>query len=157
MNVPVMLLLSLEPAIDIYLEPFFAKLCLPTGIYFKGVWLRLRMRQNGTLCSSAIVTMSWRYTSWASFLAPSGISSFLVVDICFTKPIRLDNLLAHEDKFKSMCPRLSTNIVEPFRLANPAKRASPRNTFQSAFNFSLFFGSWFPFVKIEKSLDGAFV
>ena len=55
MNVPVMLLLSVEPATDIYLEPFFATLCRPTGIYFKGVSLRLRMRQNGTLRSSAIV------------------------------------------------------------------------------------------------------
>ena len=36
-KVPVMLLLSVEPAIDTDLDPFFAKLCLPTGIYFKGV------------------------------------------------------------------------------------------------------------------------
>ena len=58
MKVPVMFLLSAEPAINTDLEPFFGKLCLPTGIYFKGVWSRLRMRQDGTLCSSAIVTMS---------------------------------------------------------------------------------------------------
>ena len=38
MKVPVMLLLSVEPAIDTDLEPFFAKVCFPTGIYFKGVW-----------------------------------------------------------------------------------------------------------------------
>ena len=57
MKVPVMLLLSVEPAIDTDLEPFFAMLCLPTGIYFKGVWSRLRMRQDDTLCSSAIVTV----------------------------------------------------------------------------------------------------
>ena len=37
-KVPVMLLLSADPATDTDLEPFFAKLCLPTGIYFKGVW-----------------------------------------------------------------------------------------------------------------------
>ena len=55
MMVPVMLLLSVEPTIDTDLEPFFAKLCLPTGIYFKGVWSSLRMRKDSTLCSSAIV------------------------------------------------------------------------------------------------------
>ena len=101
-----MLPLSVEPAVGTDLEPFFTKLCLSTGIYFKGVWSRLRMRQDGTLCFSAIVTRSWRYTNWTSFLPPSGISTFPVVDIRFTKPIRLNKLIAHEDESKSMCPRL---------------------------------------------------
>ena len=112
-----MLLLSVEPTIDTDLEPFFAKICLPTGIFFKGVWSRLRMRQGGTLCSSAIVTMSWRYTSWASFSAPSGISTFPVVHIRFTKPIRLNKLLAHEDESKSMCPRLYSGYLAISALA----------------------------------------
>ena len=111
MKVLVMLLLSVEPAIDTDLESFFAKLCLSTCIYFEGVCSRLRMRQDGTLCSSAIATMLWRYTSWALYLAPSRISTFPVVDIRFTKPIRLNKLLAHEDESKSMCPRLYSGYL----------------------------------------------
>ena len=94
-----MLLLSVEPAIDTDLEPVFAKLCLPTDIYFKGVWLRLRMRQDGILCSTAIVSvmkihkLSFAFSSLRYF-------NFLVVGICFTKPIHLNKLLAHEDEPK---------------------------------------------------------
>ena len=117
MKVRVMLVLSVEPAIDTDLELFFAKLCLPIGIYLKGVWSRLRVRQDDTLCSSAIVTMSWRYTSWASFLAPSGISTFPVVNIRFTKPIRLKKLLVHEDESKSVCPRLYSGYLAISALA----------------------------------------
>ena len=58
MKVRVMLVLSVEPAIDTDLELFFAKRFYPIGIYLKGVWSRLRVRQDDTLCSSAIVTMS---------------------------------------------------------------------------------------------------
>ena len=106
-----MLLLSVEPTVNTNLEPFISKLCHSTGIYFKGVWSILRMRQDGTLCSSAIVTMLWRYTSWASFSALSGISTFSVVDILFTKPIRLNKCLAHEDEPKSMCLKLYSGYL----------------------------------------------
>ena len=56
-KVHVMLLPSVEPAIDTELEPFFAKFCPPTVVYFKDLWLRLRMRQDSTLCFSALVAM----------------------------------------------------------------------------------------------------
>ena len=100
MMVPVMLLLSVEPTIDTDLEPFFAKLCLPTGIYFKGVWSSSRMRKDSTLCSSAIVTNIMKIHKLSFVFSSLSISTFPVVYMRLTMPICLNKLLAHEDESK---------------------------------------------------------
>ena len=184
MKVPVMLLLSVEPAIDTDLEPVFAKLCLPTGIHFKDVWSRLRMKQDGTLFSSAVVTVMKIHKLSFVFLAPSGISTFPFFDIRFTKAIRLNKLLAHEDESKSpwlysgylaisalaVTIAMADEISPPLLLvankyrwtissSEPSKRDRPRGRHFKALLISRSFGSLFkfPFVKIAKSSDDAFV
>ena len=61
--------------------------------------------------------LSWRCTSWASFLALSGISTVPVVEIRFTNPIRLNKPLAHEDESKSICPTLYSGYLAISALA----------------------------------------
>ena len=89
MKLSVMLPFYVEPVIGTDLEPLFAKLCLPTGIYFKYITIHLvnienEARWHFILLSNRSYVMKIHKLSFVS----SGISTFSGVDIHFTKSIR---------------------------------------------------------------------
>ena len=67
MKVAVIILFSVDPLIGTVFEPFGAMVLLNTGMYFDGVWSRLRTRDGGMSLSSIFLTMPCRYDFSSSF------------------------------------------------------------------------------------------
>ena len=53
MKVAVIIVFSVDPLNDTVLEPYGAMVLFNTGMYFEGVWLRLRTRDSGMSLSSS--------------------------------------------------------------------------------------------------------
>ena len=71
-------------------------------MYFKGVWSRFKIRESGIWYLSTTDAILCKYRNSASFLAPSGISTFPVVFILLLKPILLNRRLAQLEESKSI-------------------------------------------------------
>ena len=68
MQVAVTILFSAEPLIGMVFETFSAMVLFNTGMYFEGVWSRLKTRDDGMSLPSIFLTMPCRYGFSSSFL-----------------------------------------------------------------------------------------
>ena len=75
-NVPVIERLSELPSMVTEVSPLGARVSLPTGTYFNGVWSMFKMSSGGMLCFSTLVTISCKNKNSISLQSSSWQISF---------------------------------------------------------------------------------
>ena len=116
LNVVVIVLLSVDPAIETFFTPFGACVLLQPGTYFEEFDLNWSLMTWVFLWTcvflfSIVVTMEWKEVISTSLRTSSEIGTFPVVAICLTKPIRLHNLFHHDDFSRSIWARLNSGCL----------------------------------------------
>ena len=111
LNVAVIVLLSVDRAIETFFTPFEASVLLQPETYFDGVWSKLITNDLGIFLFSIVVTMEWKKVISTSLPTSSEIRTFPVVDIRLTKSIRLNKLLYHDDFSRLIWERLNSGCL----------------------------------------------
>ena len=86
-NVVIIILLSVEQAIDAVLFPFSAKVLLHPGTYLEGVWSKLMTRDGGIWFSLYFLAIEYKFNSSISFFNSFNIDILPVLDRCLLNPM----------------------------------------------------------------------
>ena len=101
-HVAVIIRLSVNPLVGTFFDPFAAIVLLETGMYFDGVWSKLRTNDRGMSFSSIFLTMLRKYPFSSSFRRASRTETLPAVVNLLTNFILLNKLCAQLDSSKSI-------------------------------------------------------